>query len=465
MKKIYALLIVVLLLGCNHAKVENYTVISFKITGFEGADNDVFLASSASDISIEKPFRKDYQVDNNEWFVDTLNLEKGIYYLGDGSNYIVLDVENGSNISVTYDVRDYKSTLVFNGDRSERSNYRFQKNLKKDKALSREMYNLGENEYLALHRKLKKDLIDFIRTYEGISEEFKAKEIRNIHFEYLSYLFGYERSHAHYTNNLDFKVSEGFNNEFEDLDYNNEDDFIFSRAYQGLVFNHIRSKSRTSIKENPLQNKDLALLLTINDIPSDIIRNQLFYRVAVPVDLNFTEELEPLYQNLMAAYSKRFKYLQKEEVRNDSKLSQGNPSPEFFNFENLAGGSMSLEDFKGQYVFMDIWATWCAPCKDQIPFLKKAEQIYHDKNIEFVSISVDKSEDYVKLKNLVKELNVGGTQLYANGQWRDLEFMTKYHVNSIPRFILIDPDGKIVDADAPRPSELRFIQLLDGLLK
>jgi thiol-disulfide isomerase/thioredoxin len=67
---------------------------------------------------------------------------------------------------------------------------------------------------------------------------------------------------------------------------------------------------------------------------------------------------------------------------------KGTPSPEF-NFENHKGGTTKLSDIKGKYVYIDIWATWCAPCRQEIPYLQKIEKKYEDKRIAFVSISID----------------------------------------------------------------------------
>ena len=64
-------------------------------------------------------------------------------------------------------------------------------------------------------------------------------------------------------------------------------------------------------------------------------------------------------------------------------LSEGTPSPVFTNYRNYNGGSSDLSDYKGKYVYIDVWATWCGPCIGEIPSLKKMETMYHDKNIWF----------------------------------------------------------------------------------
>ncbi|MGB1042713.1 MAG: TlpA family protein disulfide reductase [Tenacibaculum sp.] len=157
------------------------------------------------------------------------------------------------------------------------------------------------------------------------------------------------------------------------------------------------------------------------------------------------------------------KYLNKthaDKLHLATKLAKGLPSPKFVNYENYKGGTTSLDDLKGKYVYIDMWATWCPPCKKEIPFLQKVEKQYHGKNIEFVSISVDSEKDYGTWKKMVADKNLSGIQLYSK---RDKNFSGAYRVNSIPRFILIDPQGNIVDANAPRPSSPKLVELFKSL--
>ena len=143
-------------------------------------------------------------------------------------------------------------------------------------------------------------------------------------------------------------------------------------------------------------------------------------------------------------------------------LAEGNDSPNFENYENFKGGKTSLADLKGTYVYVDIWATWCGPCKREIPFLKEVEKEYRGKNIEFVSISVDKAKDHATWKKMVEEKELTGIQLFAENDWNS-NFVKGYKINGIPRFILIDPAGKIVSPDAPRPSSDDLKVLLNEL--
>lgn len=150
-----------------------------------------------------------------------------------------------------------------------------------------------------------------------------------------------------------------------------------------------------------------------------------------------------------------------ESTAKTNKL-KGKPSPDF-DYENYKGGKTKLSDLKGKYIYIDLWATWCGPCRAEIPFLQKIEQKYHGKNIEFVSISIDKAKDNEKWKKFVADKNLGGVQLFADKDWES-EFVTSYGVTGIPRFILIDPNGNILNPDADRPSSPDLEKQLDSLL-
>lgn len=140
----------------------------------------------------------------------------------------------------------------------------------------------------------------------------------------------------------------------------------------------------------------------------------------------------------------------------------GKPSPLFTNYENYKGGTTSLKDLRGKYVYIDVWATWCRPCIVEIPHLHKLEEKFKGKDIHFVSISIDKENVKDKWKKMIKDKEMGGIQLFAP---QNDSFIKEFKINSIPRFILIDPKGNIVNANAPRPSSPKTLELLTSLLK
>lgn len=151
-----------------------------------------------------------------------------------------------------------------------------------------------------------------------------------------------------------------------------------------------------------------------------------------------------------------------QQLEINSKLGKGLPSPEFTDYLNVKGGTSSLSDFKGSYVYIDVWATWCVPCIYEMPFLAKVEEEFKDKNITFLSISVDNKKDEEKWRKMIETKNLHGVQLLADNAIES-QFIKDYYILGIPRFILLDKEGNIVSYDAPRPSEERLKDLFNSL--
>jgi len=174
---------------------------------------------------------------------------------------------------------------------------------------------------------------------------------------------------------------------------------------------------------------------------------------------NISEKNIQTEMSYIDSYIKRF--TKKYDVENSFavKLAGGKTSPTFENYENFDGSTTSLSDFKGKYLYIDVWATWCAPCKAQIPYLEEIEKEYHSKNIVFVSMSVDKQEDKQKWRAMVKEKQMSGIQILAPDATNS-DFTRAYNITSIPRFIIIDTEGKIIDYNAPRPSDKKQLKTL-----
>ena len=90
------------------------------------------------------------------------------------------------------------------------------------------------------------------------------------------------------------------------------------------------------------------------------------------------------------------------------------------------------------------------------------EKDFNGRNIEFISISVDKKQAYDKWRKMVEEEELTGVQLYADNDFQS-DFIQAYGINAIPRFILIDPEGNIVSANEKRPSDPRIREYFEEL--
>ena len=139
-------------------------------------------------------------------------------------------------------------------------------------------------------------------------------------------------------------------------------------------------------------------------------------------------------------------------------LKKGDLCPEFV-FRDTEGKGVTLEQFKRKYVVIDVWASWCQPCKQEFPHLKELEEKYKDKNIVFVSISSDTQERRwrFELGFLRERLKL---QWWIDG---NEEFMKVFEIMTLPRMILLDKEGRIVKLKLPKPSDVEFEKILKRL--
>lgn len=206
--------------------------------------------------------------------------------------------------------------------------------------------------------------------------------------------------------------------------------------------------------------------------------SMLTYLLPQIVDNKIKGETVLLQTNYIKSYdgfldfeSKYGKYLvtdsQKNRLKNIiSKVAENNKGQTAidFRFPDITGKEVALSDFKGKVVYVDVWATWCGPCIKEIPALKKLEEEYHGKDIVFMSVSTDDVKDKQKWLDFIKNRELKGVQLFA-GDKKSEDLMKPYKITGIPRFILVGKDGKLVSADAPRPSSSEIKVLLDATLK
>lgn len=126
--------------------------------------------------------------------------------------------------------------------------------------------------------------------------------------------------------------------------------------------------------------------------------------------------------------------------------------------EDINGKTIKLSDLYGKVLYLDIWATWCGPCCEEIPYMEKLAQHFKgDNRIVPISISVDrKKKDWsAKLKADKPEWS----------QYLCPDFTDLYGIAGIPCFILIDTKGKIITTKAPRPSDPECINFISKYLK
>ena len=134
-----------------------------------------------------------------------------------------------------------------------------------------------------------------------------------------------------------------------------------------------------------------------------------------------------------------------------------------FDLYDVEGNKVMLSDLKGKFVYMDCWATWCGPCKAQIPYMEKLYEHYkNNPNIVLVSVSLDKTTK-PWLAMLEKD-KPGWPQYIVKDEFKS-KLCTAYSITGIPRFMMFDKESNVISLNAPRPSSEDIIRFIDEALK
>ena len=122
-------------------------------------------------------------------------------------------------------------------------------------------------------------------------------------------------------------------------------------------------------------------------------------------------------------------------------LQPGRQAPDFL-LKDLAGKEYSLTDFRGRYVVLVFWASWCPDCRAELPDLRAMEEKYAGKNVLFLGISFDRTLE--KLKEFAAEEPLPGINLFDPLGKKDSKVCAAYGVQWIPSLFLVAPDGRVL---------------------
>jgi thiol-disulfide isomerase/thioredoxin len=183
------------------------------------------------------------------------------------------------------------------------------------------------------------------------------------------------------------------------------------------------------------------------------------------MDQSFAEN-----HNTLSNYEK-FQFLKKKF----DGLRPGSSAPDIA-LPNVQGDTVRLSDHQGKVVYVDFWGTWCFPCLQEMPHSLELQKAYADKPVEFIYIGLQSGEDQIATwkefilgeKNLsyapfLEQMAYPGIHLLAEGQFGN-PALKPYMIRAAPTYVLIDADGNLISANAPRPGSEEVKELIDAAL-
>lgn len=112
-----------------------------------------------------------------------------------------------------------------------------------------------------------------------------------------------------------------------------------------------------------------------------------------------------------------------------------------FRLKGPDGKELALSDFRGKYVVLDFWASWCGDCRRDIPNIKALYEKYSPKGVEFVGVSFDDNAE--RWQNAIKEFGLKYHQVSELKKWKTTDIYAAYGIKWIPTIYIIGPDGKV----------------------
>ena len=459
MKKIVTSIAVIsLLAACGEKAAEgkvDYAVLSGKVSSVDAkGENQKLLLLQNDEVVKEIPVQADGT------FRDTIREigDNHFYYLVENpAVQTPLYLANGTNMELT--LNEEVSKTMVSGSETKQTQYLIERNSFINDRINGADSNLFGQKPQEFKENVKAffaELDKKLKAY-GFDEEFVKNQEKWTNYKFVEYLTIFPTYHR-YTSGNEAILPDDFYAERDGIDYDNAEEFRTIDTYRDLV----RSKFYTIIN-NPNDAENIKKFISeVNALKSDNIRADLAKGTLQLISPSSTVNKEIFDFINKNVTDEKVKEAAKKAYDVATKLTSGSPSPKFSNYENFNGGTTSLDDFKGKVTYIDIWATWCLPCRGEIPALKELEKKFHGKDVAFVSISIDQNKD--EWKEFVKSEDLKGVQLFAENAFES-QFIQDYGIRQIPTFIIIDKEGKIVNADAPRPSSDEITGLLEGLLK
>ena len=382
-------------------------------------------------------------VNTNGTFDDTLVIKEGNFTFYDTKESTAMYLAPGYRLDISLDGKEFDETLKYSGIGEKPNNFNASYFLFNEKnAIDSETYKKMENqEYFDYELKTHASLMKLLNESEIENEKFLENQADKFRFQLLNNLIT-KLGEDYFAGKTKGIITQYMDSEIDKIDFKDSVLFASNNDYRYFLSSYfVAGLTSGDLKTLELYNEEL-LEMQKKSIVTTLKRGISFYNM---------DKLDLYYQTYvkLAANDKGINRI-KEKYDRIKTLKKGSPSPSF-NYPDSSGKNISLESLKGKLVYVDVWATWCGPCKAQIPFLKQLEEKYREEDIAFVSLSIDQLKNISKWKDMIVDKELEGIQIIADKAWRS-KFVTDYVIEGIPRFILIDKDGNLIDPMAPRPA-------------
>ncbi|MFT4759831.1 MAG: thiol-disulfide isomerase/thioredoxin [Paraglaciecola sp.] len=456
MKNLLLLFPFLLLFACQNASEKKEAVVEIKDVILKGMVENAKGGEATIVIDGKKISAL---LDETGNFMATIPVEIGqMAQLSYGGERTTFYVEPGDAMTVKFNVEEFDETMSYSGKGAEESNYLASKYLLDEKLMSdwRAVFGLEIAEFIAKMDDMKQQMMGNFKTAlmnnSGMSPDFVKMEKQNILIANANNRLMYPEYFAYVAKTDEPEMAADYYDFLAKFEFN-DDKMLASQDFKSFIEAYLSHQAKGIVGEDndkfAVPNAQIQLIGEFSK--NQKVKDYAYYSMMGGLLYQHGADIP---ENIMTAFQANCKDAESvekvmKEYNQWTTVAKGKDAPTW-KYENIKGEIVGLEDLRGKVVYIDVWATWCGPCMQELPYLEDLETKYAaGGKIEFVSVSIDKDKD--AWEKMVVGKSMKGVQLYADKAW-DSSICKDNLITGIPRFMLIDTEGKLINVNAPRPS-------------
>lgn len=359
----------------------------------------------------------------------------------------------GSNVNISFDSGEFYKNIAVDGTNGNINTF-LNSNVYKYALI--DQCDLSEDKYIALSDSLLKANTALLDE-QGFPAEFAAKEKQRLVYYTYQILPSFKYFHSRMAKAPDYVESDLYWKKMEEL-CRYDVQLLDLEEYRQFIAEAVSVLSKRDFSEHKGIER-LCAFIDANVKDAAVAEFLVARRVSSYIKKNGLDNAGSYLEAFNRYVKDSTLVAQFQQLRTKmGKCSIGAVSPDF-KCTDVDGKHYTLADFKGKYVYIDVWATWCGPCKKEAPYFAELERKFSGKDIYFIGVSCDKNRE--AWVNMIRGGKSAGVQLHLDPE---SAFMSDYEISGIPRFILLDKEGRIISAKATAPSDPQTEKTIAGLL-